>query len=261
MRIPCVIANWKMHGSLISISALLNEIGIGLSCLAGDPSKVQIVVCPPSVYMNAVGNILAEQVSLKSIQLGAQNVYCESKGAFTGEVSPEMLVDLGCRYVLIGHSERRGQFLENDDLVARKWVASYHAGLTPVFCVGETSLERQQGKTFETLRRQFESVVEKMGADCFAKGCLAYEPIWAIGTGLTATPEQAEEAHCFLRGCLAKRSQAAAEEIRILYGGSVTPTTVESILAQPNVDGVLVGGASLQACDFLTICKAVIARV
>ncbi len=257
LRKSCIVANWKMQGSFKTIAQLLTDIAKGLTTSA----NTEIVICPPAVYLQKVQTILSKNPALKPIRLGAQNVYCESKGAFTGEVSAEMLMDLGCQYVIIGHSERRTLFFEDDTLIARKFVASYHAGLIPIICIGETEAERTQGKTVEVIYRQLEAILQHGSIEMLAAGIIAYEPVWAIGTGLTASIEQIEVVHTAIRSWLTNKNLLDAHKTRIVYGGSVNGQNAERLMASDTIDGALVGGASLIANDFLTICSSVIARV
>jgi len=191
-----------------------------------------------------------------AILLGAQNLYLTAQGAFTGEVSGPMLADLGCRYVLVGHSERRALFHENLPLIAAKFKAALEFGLQPILCVGETKEEREQDKTHQVIETQINSVIEAVGIAAFKQAVIAYEPVWAIGTGLTATPKIADEVHAFIRTLIKQNNVDIADTIRILYGGSVKPENAAALFAMPNIDGGLVGGASLDANSFLSICKA-----
>ncbi len=246
-RRPLVAGNWKMHGSRAENTALLDAV---LSQL--DASRVDVLVCPPFVYLAEVANKLQG----KSIAVGAQSVSAEAIGAFTGEVSASMLKDVGCRYVLVGHSERRSLYHEDDELVARKFVAAQAQGLLPVLCVGESLHQRQAEQTFAVIKEQLDAVVSVAGIGAFAQAVVAYEPVWAIGTGLTASPEQAQEVHAFIRQSLAARDAAVASGVRILYGGSVKGSNAAELFAKADVDGGLVGGASLKADEFLKICAA-----
>jgi triosephosphate isomerase (TIM) len=236
-RTRLVAGNWKMHGSRESIRALLDAIRDPLT--AGmDGAGAQCAVCPPFPYLAQV----AERLRGTPIAWGAQNVAEHAQGAYTGEVAAAMLAEFGCRYVIVGHSERRQLYGETDAQVAAKFGAARKAGLTPILCVGETLAERDAGRTTEVVARQ-------LGAVVFAGGVLAYEPVWAIGTGRNATPEQAQEVHAFLRERLPR-------DTPILYGGSVKPQNAAAIFAMPDVDGGLIGGASLVAADFLAILRA-----
>jgi len=233
-----------MHGSRAENAALLDAVVAGLGA-----DTVTCVVCPPFVYLQDVGRALRGS----PVALGAQDVCAEAQGAYTGEVSAAMLKDVGCDYVLVGHSERRTLYGEDDRLVARKYAAALGKGLIPVLCVGEQLAEREAGRSTEVVGRQLAAVVSLCGIQALAAGVLAYEPVWAIGTGRTATPQQAQEVHGFLR----KRVGAAT---RILYGGSVKSQNAAAIFAMPDVDGGLIGGASLVAQDFLAICAAAQAK-
>jgi triosephosphate isomerase len=259
-RKPCVIGNWKMQGSCEKISKFVAALFQNEAKSHFVGVDVDIVLCPPTLYLQKFQQTLQTHPPLsqgeEGIGLGAQNVYCESNGAFTGEISPEMLVDIGCRYVIIGHSERRQLFYEDDALIARKFRAAYHIGLIPILCVGETEAERAQGKTFEVVARQLQAVLEHEPVSAFATSIIAYEPIWAIGTGLTATPAEAEAVHVYVRDWLGKRDTEVAKKARIVYGGSVKVENAAGLLGMPNIDGALVGGASLVAEDFLKICQS-----
>jgi triosephosphate isomerase len=237
-RTRLVAGNWKMHGSRASNRALLEKILAGV----GKAAAAQCAVCPPFPYLAQV----AEQLSGSPVALGAQNVSEHAQGAYTGEVSAAMLVDLGCRYVIVGHSERRQLFGEKDEQVAAKFAAAKKSRLVPILCVGETLAEREAGRTEEVVARQLDAVL-KVGD--FGSAVLAYEPVWAIGTGRNATPEQAQQVHAFLR-------KRIPSENRILYGGSVKAQNAGALFAMPDVDGGLIGGASLVAEDFLAIVEA-----
>ena len=249
MRRPIIAGNWKMN--------LLREEGAALvrqlkeSC---DTDAVDVVVCPPYTALSAVQPMLAGS----RIGLGAQDLSSEVQGAFTGEVSAKMLIDAGCRYVIIGHSERRTLYGETDDGVKQKLAAALQHGLTPIVCIGETLAQRDGGHMFDVLARQLEGGLAGLSTAEAGRIILAYEPVWAIGTGRNATPEQAQEAHAFIRGWLGKRFHAPAAAMRIQYGGSVTAANAASLLQQPDVDGALVGGASLKAESFAAIVKAAV---
>jgi triosephosphate isomerase (TIM) len=236
-RTPLVAGNWKMHGSRASNKALLDALLGGMAGLAG----VECSVCVPFPYLGEV----AGQLRGSAIALGAQNVSEHKQGAYTGEVSASMLKEFGCRYVIVGHSERRQLFGESDSQVAAKFSATLDAGLTPILCVGETLEEREAGRTEEVVARQMDAVLENKS---ISEAVLAYEPVWAIGTGRTATPDQAQAVHAFAR-------TRVSQGTRILYGGSVKPENAAAIFAMPDVDGGLIGGASLVAKDFLAIVK------
>ncbi len=248
MRTPLVAGNWKMNGTRETIAALLDGILAGI----GDVKAAEVAVCPPYPYLAEVGQRLAGS----PVAWGAQNASQEEKGAFTGEVSVTMLKDFDCRYVIVGHSERRTLYGETDEVVAAKFARVRDAGMAPILCVGETLEEREAGVTEQVVERQLKAVVDKVGAAAIADGVIAYEPVWAIGTGRTATPEQAQEVHAFIRGLLAGHDGAVAEGVRILYGGSVKGANAAELFAKPDIDGGLIGGASLVADEFLTICRA-----
>jgi len=209
-------------------------------------------VCPPFVYLWETARLLKSS----SIALGAQSVCAEALGAFTGEVSAGMLKDVGCKYVLVGHSERRAIYKEDDALVARKFLAAQSQGLIPVLCVGETLEERERGQTMQVVSRQLAAVLDLAGASALRTAVIAYEPVWAIGTGKNATPAQAQEVHAYIRTAIAGRDAKIAADVRILYGGSVKAANAHELFAMPDVDGGLVGGASLKADEFLKICAA-----
>jgi triosephosphate isomerase len=252
MRRPVVAGNWKMHGSRSANGALLRELEQRLN----PEWPVDVVVFPPFVYLADA----ARTLDGGQIRLGAQDVCAEATGAFTGQVSASMLKDVGCRYVIVGHSERRRLYHEDDVLVARKFAAVLHAGLTPVLCVGETLEERENHHTESVVARQLEAVTAMNGAASFASGIVAYEPVWAIGTGRTASPQQAQAVHAYLRSRIAAQDANIAGHLRILYGGSVKGGNAAEIFSMPDVDGGLVGGASLSADEFLKICEAAAQR-
>jgi len=249
MRTPLIAGNWKMHKTLVEARELVLGIREGIESISG----VDVLICPPFQLLFP----LAKEIASSPIMLGAQNVHEEPKGAFTGEVSVPMLVDAGCTHVIIGHSERRHVFGEEGARLARKVKAAVGAGLTAVYCVGETLDEREAGKTHAVVQGQLnEAVGAEIPAD---RLIIAYEPVWAIGTGKTATPDQAQEVHAFIRPILAKvYGREVADGIRILYGGSVKPGNAADLAAQPDVDGALVGGACLAADDFLAIISAAV---
>jgi len=243
-----VAGNWKMNTTSDEAVALARGVA---ERAPGD--GVELAVCPPSVYLQRV----AQALDGSGVALGAQNMHFEPKGAFTGEVSSTMLRDVGCRYVILGHSERRHVFGEPDDLIGRKVRAALAAGLDPILCVGEQLEEREAGKTAEVNERQTRAGLAGVSADDATRVTMAYEPVWAIGTGKTATPDQAQEAHAELRGLIeALYSKDIADAIRIQYGGSVKPENAREIFAKPDVDGGLIGGASLKADSFLAIAEA-----
>ncbi len=246
MRTPLIAGNWKMNGSLASNAALLDGVRAGAAGL-----KAELAVCVPAPYLAQVQSALAGS----GVNWGAQDLSVHDSGAYTGEVSAAMLGDFACRYVIVGHSERRSYHGETDDLVAQKAVRALSAGLVPIVCVGETLAEREQGATDAVVIRQLKPVLEAVGAD-LAKIVVAYEPVWAIGTGKTATPDMAQQVHELIRATLAQADAAAAATVRILYGGSMKPDNAGELLAKPDIDGGLIGGASLKAMDFLAIAKA-----
>ncbi len=246
MRTPLIAGNWKMNGSLASNAALLDGVRAGAAGL-----KAELAVCVPAPYLAQVQSALAGS----GVNWGAQDLSVHDSGAYTGEVSAAMLGDFACRYVIVGHSERRSYHGETDDLVAQKAVRALSAGLVPIVCVGETLAEREQGATDAVVIRQLKPVLEAVGAD-LAKIVVAYEPVWAIGTGKTATPDMAQQVHELIRATLAQADAAAAATVRILYGGSMKPDNAGELLAKPDIDGGLIGGASLKAVDFLAIAKA-----
>jgi triosephosphate isomerase len=248
MRQPLVAGNWKMNGSVASVRELLSGIKAGI----GDIKKCEVALCPPFVFIP----LAQAELSGTLIPWGGQNLSAEQSGAFTGEVAGSMLKDFGCTYVIIGHSERRTLYGEDDALVARKHAVARAAGLKPIFCIGETLEERESGVTEEVVARQVDAVVAVEGVEALADGVIAYEPVWAIGTGVTATPDQAQDVHSFIRKRVAERSIDVADNLRILYGGSMKPDNAAELMAKPDIDGGLIGGASLKAADFLGICKA-----
>jgi len=248
MRKPIVAGNWKMYGTRAENAALVRT----LLDLLQPGARAEVLVCPPFVYLWETGRLLKDS----EVALGAQSVCAESLGAFTGEVSGAMLRDVGCRYVLVGHSERRQLYGESDSLVARKFMAAQAQGLVPVLCVGETLEEREGGRTTEVVARQLEAVLSVSGVGALAGAVIAYEPVWAIGTGRTASPEQAQEVHAMIRGKVAALDATIASSVRILYGGSVKASNARELFAMADIDGGLVGGASLKAEEFAQICAA-----
>jgi triosephosphate isomerase len=248
MRTPLVVANWKMHGRGAEARELAQAVRDGLK----RPRGVEVAICPPFTALAPVGSVLAGS----PISLGAQNCHWEDTGAFTGEIAPPMLVELGCKLVILGHSERRHLFREMDEEVSRKVAAALRHGLTPLLCVGETADERRQGLTFTIVEGQLRAGWAGLGAEEIARCLVAYEPVWAIGTGQNATPAQAAEVHGYLRGIVSElASKETAQALRILYGGSVKPDNAGTLATEPEIDGALVGGASLQAASFITIVK------
>ena len=248
MRTPLVIGNWKMFGTVAEARPLASGVRDGLKRFKG----VDVVLCPPFTALAAVGEV----VQGTPIGLGAQNCHYEASGPHTGEIAPPMLVELGCRTVLIGHSERRREMGEADELVSKKVVGALAHGLTPVLCVGETAEERRQGLTFTTVDGQLRAGLAGLEAAVVARLVVAYEPVWAIGTGVNATPGQAAEVHGYIRGLVSElASKEVAQGLRVLYGGSVKADNVDTLLAEGEIDGALVGGASLNAQGFVSIVK------
>ncbi len=250
MRRPLVAGNWKMYGSRASVKALIEGIKSGAADLRG----VDVVVCPPFVYLDQAAALLQGS----DIAWGAQNL-CQvpGSGAYTGEISDAMLQDFSCRYVIVGHSERRNIYGEDDALVAEKFLVAARAGLTPIVCVGELLEEREDGATESVVGRQLDALLNAEGGmEALQAAVIAYEPVWAIGTGKTATPDQAQEVHAFIRSRLAERDEVLAAGMRILYGGSVKPGNAAELFGMTDIDGGLIGGASLKADDFLAICRA-----
>ena len=246
MRQPLVAGNWKMNGSSGSVRELVDGI------LSGLETKAEVAVFPPYLYVQQARDLLQGS----QIKFGVQNSSDKLSGAYTGEVSPLMAKDLGCEYVLIGHSERRSIYGETDADVAAKFCALVDSGLVPVLCVGETLEERESGATMKVVAEQINTVLRAAGPERLANFVIAYEPVWAIGTGLTATPEQAQEVHADIRALLAENDKSMADRTRILYGGSMKPDNAAELMAQADVDGGLIGGASLVAADFKAICHA-----
>jgi len=254
MRRYLVAGNWKMNGSRQANAALIEKTAAGLARCR----DVEVLVCPPAVYLESV----AQAIGGTAIRLGAQNLSDrEAPGAFTGEIHGGMLKELGCDYVIVGHSERRALYGETDEVVARKFKAAQALGLVPILCVGETLEQRESGQTDAVLKRQLDAVLQLCGVESLTRAVVAYEPVWAIGTGRTATPQQAQDAHAFLRAQVAARDARIAAALRILYGGSVNSGNAGTLFAGPDVDGGLIGGASLKADDFLAICAAAQAQI
>jgi triosephosphate isomerase len=255
MRTPLVAGNWKMHGSLTVIQELLGGIIGGLGETGGHSASEtapEIAVFPPFPYLQNVSELLAGT----PVVWGAQNLSEHASGAYTGEVAAAMLKDLGCRYVLVGHSERRALYGDSDERVAAKFQAAGLAGLIPVLCVGETLSEREQGITESVVGRQLDAVLDTAGIAGFEQAVVAYEPVWAIGTGRTATSDQAQAVHAWIRGKLAAADATIARRLRVLYGGSVKASNAAELFSMPDIDGGLVGGASLKAEEFLGIYEA-----
>ncbi len=250
MRGYLVAGNWKMNGSNAANAELVDGI------IAGMPQSdtVSLLVCPPFPYLAT----MADQLSGTGIALGAQNVSEHAAGAFTGETAPSMLTDVGCTYVIVGHSERRAIMGESSETVAAKFRAAQDAGLIPVLCVGETQEERETERTEAVVDEQLNAVIDDSGIEAFRSAVIAYEPVWAIGTGLTATPEQAQDVHQHIRGVLGVRNQDVAGAVKILYGGSVKGDNAAGLFGKPDIDGGLIGGASLKSADFLAIAEAAV---
>jgi triosephosphate isomerase len=252
MRRKFIAGNWKMNLNRAEAVALAQQVAQGMDAVQG----VEVAVFPPSVYLDAVAKVLAGS----AVAWGGQNVSHEGNGAFTGEISVAMLQDLGCRYVILGHSERRHILGETDQDVNRKLHAVLAGGITPIVCVGETLREREASQTLEVIERQVSGSLAGLSADQMRRTVIAYEPVWAIGTGRNATPEQAEEVHLALRNLLETRYNGeVAQSVRIQYGGSVKPSNARDLLSQPDIDGALVGGASLKAADFMAIVAGALA--
>ncbi len=243
---PIIAANWKMHKTIAEAVAFAEQLKRDFS----DPGNTDIVIAPPFTALCPVMEVLKET----PVQLAAQNMHWEERGAFTGEISSSMIVDAGCTFVIIGHSERRTLFGETREMLRKKISASLKSGLTPIFCVGETLEERESGRTFEVIQKQLKEGLNNTGSDDIRKIVFAYEPVWAIGTGKTATPLQAQEVHKFIRGAIASDCENAyASETAIIYGGSVNPDNTSSLMSQPDINGGLIGGASLDFGSFAEI--------
>lgn len=247
-RRPFVAGNWKMNASRAASTTLLTAIKGGLT----GREAAEVAVCPPFLYIP----LAAEVLNGTAVAWGGQNMSVHGAGAYTGEVSGAMLKDYGCRYVIVGHSERRALYGEDDATVSAKYAAAQSAGLVPILCVGETLAERESGQTEKVVARQLDAVLEKNSIGTFANAVIAYEPVWAIGTGKTATAQQAQDVHAYVRARLSAANSGIAEGLRILYGGSVKGSNAGELFSQPDVDGGLIGGASLQADEFLTIARA-----
>ncbi len=248
MRRTLIAGNWKMNGSLESIGELMDGIKAGLA----EVTNADMVVCPPAIYLMKVKSHIADT----AIGLGSQNICDQESGAFTGELAPAMLKEAGCKYAIIGHSERRSLYGESDDLVARRFAMAVASAVTPILCIGETLEERESGVTEQVVSRQLDAVIDTQGIDAIAHCVIAYEPVWAIGTGKTASPEQAQAVHAYIRSKLAALSAEVADKVQILYGGSMNAANAAELLSQPDIDGGLIGGASLKAADFLAIGKS-----
>jgi triosephosphate isomerase len=248
MRQKLVAGNWKLNGSKASIESLVGGILAGLEGM----DNVAVAVCPPYVYIPMTQGLLAGS----RVGLGSQDIADQDAGAFTGEVSGPMLNEFGCGYAIVGHSERRAIYGEQDGDTARKFAAARKHGLKPILCVGETLAEREGGITEAVVARQLDAVIALEGVEALVDGVIAYEPVWAIGTGKTASPQQAQDVHAFIRGKIAGLNEAVAAKVQILYGGSVKGANAAELFAMPDIDGGLIGGAALDAREFLAICQA-----
>lgn len=248
MRQSLVMGNWKMNGTRAEGLALAQSIVDGLK-----PGAQGIAICVPFVYLTDIGKVIESS----PVQLGAQNVADQEKGAFTGEISATMLKDCGCTYALVGHSERRTCYHDTDQSVAARFCQAQKQGIIPVLCIGETLEEREQEKTFDVIDTQLNAVIDMAGIEALKSSVIAYEPVWAIGTGKTASDEQAQEVHHYIRQRLAEKNAEIADNMQILYGGSVKPNNAQALFAMPDIDGGLIGGASLDADSFLSIYSSI----
>ena len=248
MRKPIVAGNWKMNGTQESIVPLLDRVIAGVDTSV----NAQVIVCSPYIYIPLIAGKIADT----AVEFGSQNISEFESGAYTGEISAQMLKDFDCEYVIIGHSERRHVFGETDQNIADKYKKAQEHGIIPILCVGELLEEREADKTAEVVIRQIDAILSTSGVESLQNAIIAYEPVWAIGTGKTATPEQAQEVHKLIRETIAKQNGTIASSLRILYGGSVKPSNAAELFAMEDIDGGLIGGASLESEDFLAICKA-----
>jgi triosephosphate isomerase len=248
MRQSLIMGNWKMNGSREEGQQLAKALAEGLENVGQE-----VAVCVPFIYLSDIRDVLAAS----PIALGSQNVADQASGAYTGEISAAMLADTGVKYALVGHSERRSYYGDTNQSVASRFIQAQKQNIIPVLCIGESLEEREQGRTFQVVDEQLDAVIDAAGIEAFGKAVIAYEPVWAIGTGKTASEEQAQEVHQFIRKRIADRSQAIADKLQILYGGSVKADNAKGLFAQPDIDGGLVGGASLDAKGFLQICHSV----
>ena len=246
MRKTIVAGNWKMNASKDSVDNLIKDLLTGM-----DGITSEVLVCAPFPYLAQVELLIQGS----KVMLGAQNLNTNSSGAYTGEVSADMIKDFGARHVIVGHSERRSLYGETSPMVAEKTKAALNAGLTPLLCIGESIEQRDSGNTEAVIEKQLSAVIELVGIEAFNQIIIAYEPVWAIGTGVTATPEQAQEAHLFIRSLLAKNDESVAQKTPILYGGSMNASNASELISCADIDGGLIGGAALKAEDFLQICK------
>lgn len=254
MRRSLIAGNWKMNGSRESISGLLSALKESMANGSDEVNLgVDIVVAPPHVYLDLANRLLESS----TIGLASQDVSQFDKGAYTGDISASMLVDLGCAYAIVGHSERRQLFGEDNEAVVGKFDSAQAIGITPILCVGETLEDRENGQTAEVVLTQLRAIIESLGISALTRAVIAYEPVWAIGTGKTASPEQAQEVHALLRGEISEHNSQIALEQRIIYGGSVNAANAEALFAQADIDGGLVGGASLDAAEFINICRVI----
>lgn len=251
MRRSLVVGNWKMNGSREKSRALVAAIVAGLE---GSDSNVSVGICPPFVYIPDVAELL--QASASSVLIGAQNVADQTEGAYTGEISAPLLKEFACSLAIVGHSERRALYGESNALVAARYAKAIEHGLTPILCIGETLEERESGRTFEVIGEQLDAILDTAGVASLSKAVIAYEPVWAIGTGKTASTEQAQEVHAWIRARIAGLDAALAENLQILYGGSVKADNAQALFSMPDIDGGLIGGASLDAASFLKICQS-----
>ncbi len=248
MRLSLVIGNWKMNGSIQSNQSLLNSLKQNIKSV----QHAMVAVCTPFVYLHQARELLKNTV----IDWGAQNISEKEAGAFTGEVSGHMLLDFDCRYVIVGHSERRHIYGESDQLVAEKFARAQSVKVIPILCLGELLEQREAGETEKVVGQQLDAIINSQGIASLTQSVIAYEPVWAIGTGKTATSEQAQEVHAFIRQKIAEKDAGVAEKVRILYGGSVKGSNAAKLFSMPDIDGGLIGGASLKVDEFLTICQA-----
>ncbi len=248
MRKILIAGNWKMNGSITMVNELISGVVAGAKKL----SSVETAVCPPSIYIPMVTQATKDS----DVGVGSQNISTAASGAFTGEISTDMIKDFSCQYSIIGHSERRTLYGETNEMVAEKFKVVKAAGLIPIFCIGETLEEREANETEAVVAKQLDAISEANGSDAYANCVIAYEPVWAIGTGKTASPEQAQSVHAFIRQHIAKLNSGNAEKVQILYGGSMNPANARDLLGQNDIDGGLIGGASLKAEDFMAICQA-----
>ncbi|TQV88993.1 triose-phosphate isomerase [Aliikangiella coralliicola] len=240
-----IAGNWKMNCSRSEAIQLASAVVAS----SEEKESAQILICVPNIHLADIGKLAVNS----HVLLGAQDAYWQDSGAFTGEISISMLADYQVKYLLVGHSERREMFANTDEIVAKKFAGALKHGIKPILCIGESLAQREQGVTFDVLKEQCQAVIDEVGIEAFADACIAYEPIWAIGTGRTATPEQAQEVHHSLRVWLAEKNAQIAKNLQILYGGSMNAANASELLAQPDIDGGLIGGASLKAEDFLKI--------